>query len=195
MADPVVPQPAPATPNPAQPPAATPVPVPAVPAPAAPAPATPAPATPADPATPAPVPASIVVVDKNKPQEKYIEEAEQKYIIPSLVRQKYPDLVKLIFETESMNQDEREYWLQILPIMSEEQIVKFREILVNEKDQLAKLDKEYESEMQKINQKHVLEFDEEKMKKKLQTVKQEEAQHQATETGTEEDLLNKLKNI
>ena len=145
--------------------------------------------------TTTPITQTAVVVDKSKPQEKYIEEAEKKYIIPAIVRQKYPDLIKLIFETESMNQDEREYWLQILPIMSEEQIIKFREILVNEKDQLAKLDKEYESEMQRINQKQVVEFDEAKMKQKLQTVKQEEAQHQADETGTEEDLLNKLKNI
>ncbi|MFA6992657.1 MAG: hypothetical protein WC269_05290 [Candidatus Gracilibacteria bacterium] len=136
-----------------------------------------------------------VVVDKNKKPEQYIAEAEQIYIIPQLVREKFPDLVKLIYETESMNDEEREYWLKIMPIMTEEQIVKFRNILVNEKEQLTKLDKEYEKDINRMNQKHVQEFDEVKMKEKLKTLKDEESKDQKSEAQAEEDVLKKLQNL
>lgn len=136
-----------------------------------------------------------IITDKNKSPEKYMDEAEDKYIIPSLVREKFPDLVKLIYETESMNQEEREYWMQIMPIMTEEQILKFREILVNEKEQLEKLDKEYEQEMSRINQKYVKEIDEEEMKKKITQIKTAEAQSQQKEEDEEAALLNQIENL
>lgn len=136
-----------------------------------------------------------VVVDKNKSQEQYIKEAEAKYIIPALVRDKFSDLVKLIYETESMNTEEREYWMQILPIMSEEQIVKFREILVNEKEQLAKLDNEYENEVARINKSQPAEIDEVKMREEMEKIKKAETTHEEQEKSQEEELLKKLKDI
>lgn len=136
-----------------------------------------------------------VVVDKNKTNEQYIDEAEKNYIIPDLVRTKFPDLVKLIFETESMNEEEREYWLQILAIMSEEQIVKFRDILVNEKEQLAKLDQEYQNEMNRINASKPKEIDEVKMKQEMEKIKAEEAQAEASEAAEEEALLKEIEDL
>ena len=136
-----------------------------------------------------------IVVDKNKTQEQYMKEAEEIYIVPQLVRNKFPDLVKLIYETESMESDEREYWMQIMPIMSEEQIVKFRGILVNEKDQLNKLDAEYTQEMSRINNKRVSEISEAEMKaKKLELERAENAAEDA-EKAQEEELLKKLEGL
>ena len=124
-----------------------------------------------------------------------LKEAEQKYIIPALVREKFPDLVKLIYETESMNDEEREYWLQIMPIMTEEQIVKFREILVNEKDQLSKLDNEYEQEMGRIDARKTPEIDGAKLKEKMAEIKQKETVREEAEVAEEEELLKKLEGI
>lgn len=138
--------------------------------------------------------ASSGMVDKNKSAEQYIKDAENGYIIPALVREKFPDLVKLIYETESMNEEEREYWMQILPIMTEDQIVKFRGILVNERDQLTKLDQEYEQEMTRIN-KPVAELDEVKMKEKIQEIKQAESVSEEQEAKQEEELLKKLQGL
>lgn len=135
-----------------------------------------------------------VVVDPKKSAEKYMQEAEKKYIIPKLIREKFPDLVKLIYETESMNAEEREYWLQIMPIMTEEQIVKFRDILVNEKEQLAKLDKEYENEMNKMG-KAAPEIDEKKLKERMTKIKEEEEAADKKEEAEEEELLKQLDNI
>jgi hypothetical protein len=130
-----------------------------------------------------------------KSAEQYLKEAENKYIVPRLVRDKFPDLVKLIYETESMNEEEREYWLQIMPIMTEEQISKFRDILVKEKDELAKLDQEYEQEMAKVNNRQGKEIDEEAMKKRLQGIKAAESSNEAEEKAQEEALLDQLKNL
>lgn len=134
-----------------------------------------------------------IVVDKNKTDQQYIQEVEQHYIIPDLIREKFPDLVKLIYETESMNNEEREYWLQIMPIMSEQQIVKFRDILVNEKNQLDKLDKEYEEEMKRINGDGPPKvINEEEVKAKMAQMKQQEQAQESQEQNAEEDLLKAL---
>lgn len=139
--------------------------------------------------------ASAVTIDKNRSAEQYIKEVEAYYIIPTLVREKFPDLIKLIYETESMNEEEREYWLQILPIMSEEQIVKFRGILVNEKEQLMRLDSEYQKEMGKINSKANTQLSEEEIKKKLSLIKQSEKSAEDQEKAAESDLLKKLQGM
>jgi len=136
-----------------------------------------------------------IVIDKSKSPEQYMNEAEQKYIIPRLVREKFPDLVKLIYETESMNAEEREYWMQIMPIMTEEQILKFRDILVNEKEQLAKLDKEYGQEMDRINARKTHAIDPKKLQEKLKQIKQQEKAGEAAEKGKEEALLKQLEGM
>jgi hypothetical protein len=136
-----------------------------------------------------------VVMDKNKSNEEYIKEAENNYIVPDLIRTKFPDLIKLIFETESMNEEEREYWLQIMPIMSEEQIMKFRDILVNEKDQLSKLDQEYEKEMARINDSKPKEIDEAKMKEEMQKIQAAESESEVGEAAEEAALLKELEDL
>jgi hypothetical protein len=137
----------------------------------------------------------LVKVDPKKTNEQYIAEAEKHYIIPKLVRETFPDLIKLIFETESMDEEEREYWLQILPIMTEEQIVKFRDILVNEKDQLTKLDQEYQDDISSLDTKKKANFNEEEMRKEREDLRSKEAAHEEAEAQTEEDLLKQLEDL
>jgi len=136
-----------------------------------------------------------IKADSSKTNEQYIEEAEQHYIIPKLVRDVFPDLIKLIFETESMDADEREYWLQILPIMTEDQIKKFRDILVNEKDQLDKLDKEYEDEMSGLEKQHKNKRNEEEIKQKREELKAKESAAEKEEDQAEEELLKQLEDL
>lgn len=119
----------------------------------------------------------------------------EKFDIPDTVKQQYPDLIPLILQTESMNDDERQYWFQILPIMTDEQIGKLREILMNEKNQLASLDKEYEQELKRINDKHVSEWKEFEAKEKRQKLQTAESVAQKTEQQQEEDLLKKLQGL
>lgn len=120
---------------------------------------------------------------------------QEKYAIPQLVKEKFPDLVQLIKETESMNEEERDYWFQILPIMTEDQIKKFRDILVNEKAQLSNLDKEYEQELSKLNEKHMIEWKEFESKEKRKTIASAEQASKTQEKSDEEELLKRLSQV
>jgi len=134
-----------------------------------------------------------IVADKNKTAEQYMAEAEAFYIVPSLIRENFPDLIKLIFETESMDAEEREYWLQIMPIMSEEQIVKFREIMVNERDQLQKIDSQYNQQMSGMQaKKPVQKLDEAKLRERMEKLKAEESKSVADQADEEQALLDQL---
>jgi len=137
----------------------------------------------------------LIQADKSKSNEQYIAEVEQYYIVPKLVRETFPDLMKLVFETESMDVDEREYWLQILPIMTEDQVKKFRDILVNEKEQLQKLDTEYQSEMSKLNQSQNQVISEEEMRRRREEIKSREEAEALEEAKKEAALLEQLKNL
>lgn len=112
--------------------------------------------------------------------------------IPQVVKQKYPQLIPLILNTESMDDEEREYWFQILPIMTEDQVHKLLEILVNEKQQLAKLDAEYEEELAKINEKHLNEWQAFENQQQRAELAQKEEAYEEEEQSLEEQLLNKL---
>lgn len=124
-----------------------------------------------------------------------LAEIAKKYTIPESVKTQFPDLVALLVKTESMNDEERDYWFQVLPIMTEEQIVKLRTILVNERDQLKKIDNEYDAEMKKLNDVHKSEWNSFEAQQKKAVLKQAEASHEAAESSHEEDLLKKLGEI
>ena len=113
--------------------------------------------------------------------------------IPQAVQDKYPELVALLLATESMSKEEREYWFQILPIMTEEQVERLRIILQEEAAQLKKLDGEYQDELQKLNKKHLEEWDQFERSKERKVLKAEEAKEEKEESQAEAQLLEKLK--
>ena len=112
--------------------------------------------------------------------------------IPADVAKKYPQLEALIMDTESMTVEEREYWFQILPIMTDQQVEKLLGILVHEKEQLAKLDSEYEAELSKLNDKHLLEWKESEAREKREQREKAEAQEEQSEQEKEAALLESL---
>ena len=117
------------------------------------------------------------------------------YNIPPVVLQKYPDLVELIKKTDSMSKDERNYWFQILPIMTDEQVVRLRKILDDEANQLTKLDSEYQTELAKLNEKHLKEWDDFERTQKRDELKKVESASSAEEQKKQEDLLKQLGNV
>jgi len=117
------------------------------------------------------------------------------YKIPQVVKDKFPALVNLILETESMSKEERNYWFQILPIMTNEQVDRLKNILNEEKTQLAQLDTEYQDELSKLNEKHLKEWDEFERKQDRDELAQAEAAHEAEESKAEEDILGELDNL
>lgn len=123
------------------------------------------------------------------------QSATDPYNIPAVVREKYPELIALIKDTKSMSDDERKYWFQVLPIMTPDQVNKLKTILVTEKTQLSELDKQYEQEIVKLNEKHLLEWKEFEAREQRQKLKAKESKHQEEDKKIEEDLLQKLADV
>ena len=102
------------------------------------------------------------------------------------VKKKFPEVIELILGSESMNNEERQYWVNILPIMTPDQLKNLQEILVNERDQLKAIDAKYSKEVQQIGQEQfVRQMQTDRRKKRderataQKTVLTEEEQHAA----------------
>jgi hypothetical protein len=119
----------------------------------------------------------------------------EKFGIPLQLVNENPVLVDLILKTESMKDDERKYWFQLQPIMTEEQIVKLQNILQNERDQLSELDAKYQAEVGKLNDKQALQFQAEKARQKREEIAKKEKANEGAERKSEEDILGQLKNL
>lgn len=68
--------------------------------------------------------------------------------IPPEISAAFPVLIDLIMHSESMNDEERQYWIDILPIMTPDQVQQLQTILQNEREQLAAIDAKYQAELQ-----------------------------------------------
>lgn len=117
------------------------------------------------------------------------------YNIPQVVLDKYPALVELIKKTESMTNEEREYWFQILPIMTEEQVTRLNQILEEEATQLAKLDADYKEDLEDLNQKHMTEWDSMAHEEDRKAREAAEAAAAANEAAEAQKTLDELNNI
>jgi hypothetical protein len=89
---------------------------------------------------------------------------EDKFTISDDINSKWPELVKLIKGTESMDDNEKQYWFDILPSMREEQVDRLFAILQSEKDKLDDLENRYQEEIKKLNEKHLAEWQELQLK-------------------------------
>jgi len=112
--------------------------------------------------------------------------------VPPDVAAKFGGLIALIKGSESMNDEERQYWINILPIMTGEQVKNLQDILENEKKQLSAIDQKYSQEMQKIEQEEFLRKAEEERLKKRQSRSATESSAKKSEEADAESLLKKI---
>jgi len=90
------------------------------------------------------------------------------------VQAKYPELIKMILLTESMDDDERQYWFDIMPSMTDDQIDRLFNILDTERKKLEELEMKYQEEIKNLNEKHLIEWQEFQMKDSKKKIKQAE---------------------
>ena len=119
----------------------------------------------------------------------------KQFDIPDFVHANFPELIPMILQSESMSDEERQYWFAILPVMTEDQVQKLREILENEKRQLQKLDDQYKTELKTINEKHLLQWRDFETKEKRKKLQKTEAKEESAEAQKEAQLLKELENI
>ncbi len=106
--------------------------------------------------------------------------------IPPEVQAKFSDLITLIAASESMNAEERQYWVNILPIMTPEQLQNLRDILDNEKRQLASIDAKYQTQINQAgSEQQIQQTDEERRKKRQERQSKESAHHEEEEKAAE----------
>ena len=112
--------------------------------------------------------------------------------IPPELQQKFGDLIDLIKKSESMNDEERQYWINILPIMTPEQIQNLRDILENERKQLAAIDTKYQTEIEKLGQAEVIKQTEEERRSRRVARSSTEATHKEQEDKAADDILKQI---
>jgi hypothetical protein len=105
------------------------------------------------------------------------------FYISDEIQTKYPELIKLILETESMDDDERQYWFDIMPSMTDSQVDRLYNILETEKKKLEELEVKYQKEIKSLNEKHLIEWQEFQMKK----AKDKVAEAKKNEKSDEQD--------
>lgn len=114
--------------------------------------------------------------------------------VPDAVRSQFPEIVELLLASESMKDEERQYWLDILPLMTKEQVEQLHTILRNEREQLAAIDAAYAAAptppsaedlaaRQKAQRKHRAELH------------SHEVEHEEVEQQTEEEILKKIDSV
>ena len=115
--------------------------------------------------------------------------------IPPEVQEKFAPLLELIKASESMNNEERQYWINILPIMTPDQTKNLEEILQNERQQLAAIDVKYSKEMTAIGSNASVATIEQQIKSKKRDRQEQEDQASVTEQQKEEDLLKQIQSL
>ncbi|PZM81965.1 hypothetical protein DLH72_04670 [Candidatus Gracilibacteria bacterium] len=117
-----------------------------------------------------------------------------KFKISEEIQANYPDLVQLIIKTESMEDDERQYWFDIMPSMTNEQIDRLFNILDTEKRKLEALEEKYKKEIKQLNEKHLIEWQEFQLKDSKNKIKAAEAKDKKEETEAD-DILAMLDDL
>jgi hypothetical protein len=88
----------------------------------------------------------------------------------------YSELIKLILNTESMESDEKQYWFDIMPSMTDDQIDRLFNILDTERKKLEALEEKYSTEIKKLNEKHLIEWQEYQLKNSKQQIAKAQAE-------------------
>ncbi|MEK7563790.1 MAG: hypothetical protein AAB544_05380 [Patescibacteria group bacterium] len=113
-------------------------------------------------------------------------------VIPPETQTKFPEILTLIQGSESMNDEERQYWINILPIMTPEQVANLKQILNNEKSQLAAIDQKYSKEISALGQEDLLRRADEERRTRREKLHSAERQEEEAEEVKTENLLKKI---
>jgi len=112
------------------------------------------------------------------------------FTISEEIQQNHSELVELVLHTESMDSAEKQYWFDILPSMTNEQVQKLYDILDTERKKLQELEEKYQKEIESLNEKHLSEWQNYQQKKQSQKMKKQEANDRESETEGAESLIN-----
>jgi len=93
-----------------------------------------------------------------------------------------------------MNDEERQYWVNILPIMTPEQVQNLKDILDNERKQLSAIDQKYAKEIEQVGQTEFTKQVNEERTRKRQVRRSAEEDAKQQEINAAESLFDDVKN-
>lgn len=108
------------------------------------------------------------------------------------IQAKYPELIKLVLATESMDDEERQYWFDIMPSMNDSQIDRLFNILETERKKLEELELKYQEEIKSLNEKHLIEWQEFQARDAKRKIAQAQAEEQEEDPDEVLKMLNNL---
>lgn len=111
------------------------------------------------------------------------------FVIQRYINEIYSELVQLVLNTESMDNDEKQYWFDIMPSMLDEQVDRLYDILETERVKLADLDAKYQEQIQAINQSHLTEWKEDEIRESKNKLKNAEKKESKWDP---DDVLNMM---
>lgn len=123
-----------------------------------------------------------------------IQKDDSSFQVADEIQAKYPELIDLIVATESMDNDERQYWFDIMPSMTDPQVDRLYDILETEKKKLQELEVKYQKEIKSLNEKHLIEWQEVQVKEGKKKVAAAKAEDKQSEENPDE-ILNMLDEI
>lgn len=91
---------------------------------------------------------------KKDPIEIQMNLKQEGYMVAKETVVHYPELVKLIYNSESFDKEQKKYWFNLLPQMSHKNRTQLYKILVEEHKKMEKLEDEYVSKLQEIIKKN-----------------------------------------
>lgn len=120
-------------------------------------------------------------------------------IPPALLENDMP-LVELIIRSESMNDNERQYWFNLTEVMTPSQVEKLRGILTREKEKLEEIEKKYGPKQEKTPEQKEQEAKQAQEMAQMRQAKQREIQaqekeEQENEKFDEDALLGELDDV
>lgn len=121
--------------------------------------------------------------------------ADPAIVVPDELKAKFSDLIPLILGSESMNDEERQYWINILPVMTPEQVQSLRGILENEKTQLAAIDAKYAKEISAIGAQQQTATMERERRQRSEQRQSAEQSAKTQESAQTEDVLRKIESV
>lgn len=104
-----------------------------------------------------------------------------------------PELIILILQSKALETDEdKQNWFNLLPLMTEEQILKLKDILLKEKQKLEEIEEKYEKKKKEIRQKYLLRWQKLWYIDKIKEIQEKEQQLKSKEEEEAEKLLDML---
>lgn len=121
---------------------------------------------------------------------------------------KYWDIIDLILSSETIEtKDQKKYWIDSLSTMTDEQIDNLKSILIEEKEELQKIDEKYKgswsatstsaasANTKDANEEEKQRIKAEKQRQKRREMREAEKEHEQQEEKLEEDILKGLDDL